>query len=999
MKAKRLLIVCLALVMVATLIAAVACDDHTHEYTEWGKDATQHWKVCPDDGEVDASTKADHSYGADGKCECGAEKPADPHQHSYTVWDHNADQHWKKCATEGAIDESSKANHSYGADGKCVCGAEQSVVTPDPDCKCEECGDDCECKDCDGEDCTCHEGEEPEHECDNKCEECGKCLTEDCDHKACEEKCLGHGSEEPESEWVEFTGEFDPDPYGYSYMDPIVWIKLDVNGVDATLTYKVKDDSTVYTAEADPAQNDGTKLYYILSDFGRKYSEPRILVEVSADHNTLTIYDPSSKEQIGTLTVGGGTVEPGPVDPPVGESKSIVFGHGSNAPAGVPDSFPELESGIVGQEVTIPEITYDIAHYTFNGWNVYKLVNGDWESDSEFSRIANGGSFTMPNYAIKLVSNFTVSYVTIKFDSNGGSGTMADITGTYRYNSTYSVNGTKFQNKFTGPDGAEFLYWSTKADGSYQVQNGDRLTEEYGVTSDDILVLYAIWKTNTVTPEPDPDTEQNITDFVGKWDTELDSGNHTITIIAQSGAYDLVGYAVLDGKTFLTIYLEGKSLVAFNTDYEYVSIYKFALADGTFTLTVYDADDHYEAAYQFSLKADVPSVSESDFLGKWKRSDTQKVLIEEDGVAYYTNQGIKDVSWMLVGEYLVFSYTASNDFEYYYILTKSTDGMQGYFLAPDAQEVAVTFTANGFYTLKINGEFVEFVNAGSKPSAIDEPTAPSGQKFDGWVLEGSETPFSFDEVMTADASIVAKFVDDTQEPEPENAYVGDLTFASKSGTKIQITKIVLDEDAKTAVITYSLNDAEFVTSNPLKMGSSTLSWAPGGNATAYYTMEGIPGISFNIAVYSDGTILLCDSSDDGEIKAGNTYVVYVAGSATFTKGGGTSDPNPGTGDEDYSKNIADYVGTWNVDGTLYFDDETWDKILLSEEYINLHSKEYDWNGEKRLNIDTSGEYLVITFTGASMKGTITFTSLNSFTIEITDALGRNGVTGKFTRAE
>lgn len=31
----------------------------------------------------------------------------------------------------------------------------------DPDCKCEECGDDCECKDCDGEDCQCHGSDGP----------------------------------------------------------------------------------------------------------------------------------------------------------------------------------------------------------------------------------------------------------------------------------------------------------------------------------------------------------------------------------------------------------------------------------------------------------------------------------------------------------------------------------------------------------------------------------------------------------------------------------------------------------------------------------------------------------------------------------------------------------------------------------------------------------------------------------------------------------------------
>ena len=76
MKTKKLLIVCLALVLVAALISAVACNSHTHEYNKWERDATHHWKVCEEDGEVEEGSRAAHSYGADGKCVCGATKPA-----------------------------------------------------------------------------------------------------------------------------------------------------------------------------------------------------------------------------------------------------------------------------------------------------------------------------------------------------------------------------------------------------------------------------------------------------------------------------------------------------------------------------------------------------------------------------------------------------------------------------------------------------------------------------------------------------------------------------------------------------------------------------------------------------------------------------------------------------------------------------------------------------------------------------------------------------------
>lgn len=44
---------------------------HTHNYTEWKYNDTQHWKVCPDDGAE--GPKSDHNL-VDGKCECGYEE-------------------------------------------------------------------------------------------------------------------------------------------------------------------------------------------------------------------------------------------------------------------------------------------------------------------------------------------------------------------------------------------------------------------------------------------------------------------------------------------------------------------------------------------------------------------------------------------------------------------------------------------------------------------------------------------------------------------------------------------------------------------------------------------------------------------------------------------------------------------------------------------------------------------------------------------------------------
>ena len=131
MKAKRILSVCLAFVMVATLIAAVACNTHTHSFTKWNYNDNQHWKECPDDGDVDESTKANHSF-VNGACECGATKSEESHNHSYTKWAHNDEQHWKVCPADNVADESTKADHSF-VEGACECGATESAPTVELD--------------------------------------------------------------------------------------------------------------------------------------------------------------------------------------------------------------------------------------------------------------------------------------------------------------------------------------------------------------------------------------------------------------------------------------------------------------------------------------------------------------------------------------------------------------------------------------------------------------------------------------------------------------------------------------------------------------------------------------------------------------------------------------------------------------------------------------------------------------------------------------------------
>lgn len=115
MKTNKLLIVCLAIVFALSLVVLAAC--HEHDYSAWEHDDTQHWKVCADDGAINESTRANHRL-TNGVCECGF-----THEHDYSVWRYDDTHHWKVCSREGDIDQASKAEHNF-VNRKCECGAE-----------------------------------------------------------------------------------------------------------------------------------------------------------------------------------------------------------------------------------------------------------------------------------------------------------------------------------------------------------------------------------------------------------------------------------------------------------------------------------------------------------------------------------------------------------------------------------------------------------------------------------------------------------------------------------------------------------------------------------------------------------------------------------------------------------------------------------------------------------------------------------------------------------
>ncbi len=100
--------------------------EHTHYFSRMGQDETQHWKICWLDDTADPDgTRENHVYDddQDATCNtCGYER----HLHKYTEWGKDETQHWKQCPTDKAIDDSTRADHTFDPDtNKCECGMEK----------------------------------------------------------------------------------------------------------------------------------------------------------------------------------------------------------------------------------------------------------------------------------------------------------------------------------------------------------------------------------------------------------------------------------------------------------------------------------------------------------------------------------------------------------------------------------------------------------------------------------------------------------------------------------------------------------------------------------------------------------------------------------------------------------------------------------------------------------------------------------------------------------
>lgn len=195
---------------------------------------------------------------------------------------------------------------------------------------------------------------------------------------------------------------------------------------------------------------------------------------------------------------------------------------------------------------------YTKTGYTFAGWTTISsntnTLNSDFNSNSsvyknageEFYSISPNKSESATDTTRNLYAVWTPRTATIKYNANGGSGSISNTTMTYDKEFTIR-NGSGFTRK-----GYHIVSWNTKADGTgttYGLNGGEKknLTFNKAINwnkSNQSVTLYAIWAPNTNTV---------IYDANGGTDSGSDSTDFTYNVsntLSEGAGFSRRGYTL-----------------------------------------------------------------------------------------------------------------------------------------------------------------------------------------------------------------------------------------------------------------------------------------------------------------------------------------------------------------------------------------------------------------------------------------------------------------------
>ena len=162
------------------------------------------------------------------------------------------------------------------------------------------------------------------------------------------------------------------------------------------------------------------------------------------------------------------------------------------------DEMPVVRSAS-DQTITLPECTYTLSNYHFDGWKYmgldpYNITSGEgigtvYSTGSPFNHLPD-----TDGEIIHFNAQWKPNTVSISYDANGGTGTMAGAT--------YTYDGSLFAYLLPGADGSfskegyRFIGWCENADGSSDIMpEGSQYSLDFTKGNQDIT-LYAIWEPN-----------------------------------------------------------------------------------------------------------------------------------------------------------------------------------------------------------------------------------------------------------------------------------------------------------------------------------------------------------------------------------------------------------------------------------------------------------------------------------------------------------------------
>ena len=209
-------------------------------------------------------------------------------------------------------------------------------------------------------------------------------------------------------------------------------------------------------------------------------------------------------------------------------SKTVTYD--ANDGTGAPNS----QTTLADAEVTLSSTKPTRTGYTFKGWATSKTATtANYQPGNKYTAKS---SVTL--YAVWQINTWTISY-----NSNGGTGTIANQTKTYNKPLTLS-NGSGFNKT-----GYTLTSWNTKSDGS-----GQKYDKSASYKGNAALTLYAIWTVNKLTVNYYSNYATSALDGaaneVGK--------DKNVLVLTQNFAYDtkhqygLADYSGTGGAAYMT---------------------------------------------------------------------------------------------------------------------------------------------------------------------------------------------------------------------------------------------------------------------------------------------------------------------------------------------------------------------------------------------------------------------------------------------------------------